>query len=349
MARTILSPIAVLSRRRRRCQRQRPRQVAPAGHLLAACLLSSFLLGADARRLRLGYSANQLVLQKGSLSLGNTYYASEVCVEAAGSYNVKFRVTDETSGDTVVSWTDYYGATSTETKCKTISGPSYGDSLTMEVKIEDGDSSTYSMTYASDADTVTYYCEGTLSKSSCSCNKNCYETAPTCTSPTLSDVTVTNAIFTEDTGAEQTYECNNTDGTSSETCSDTFTWTATTSSTITTSTSVTISAGETISLGASIDVVDASDSVSYTVSASYTNTDTESTTTTYTSTSTCSTTVDAGSCSEIAAEFLYGTLTADYSGTITCSDGASYSATGTMSFDNVYSTTMTDSCTASDC
>lgn len=280
-----------------------------------------------------------------------THYADSVCVENSGSYSLKFQVKNKDTGETLVSWNNFYGAWSTETKCATFktSDVAAGASLEVEIKMKGVSGKTsFPVVYYDTAGRATYDCKGDTHEYSCSCH-DCSSAPPDCDSPILSDVTTSNVKFTESAGANEDFYCNNTSGDSSVSCNEDFTWTEEYSQSITTSSSVSIADGVSIGLEEDFDVVDATEGITVTVTDSFSTSGTNSSMQEYISTSTCSVSVEAGDCQRVVGTFLYGTITADYTGTLTCSDGATSTATGTMTFDNVYSETMTGSCAYESC
>ncbi|GMI22966.1 hypothetical protein TrCOL_g23 [Triparma columacea] len=166
----------------------------------------------------------------------------------------------------------------------------------------------------------------------------------------MSDVVTSNVQFTATSSSDFTYECNNLGGQdTSLSCAASYVWTSTMTQSLTVSSSLTLTEGLTISLKEDFEVVDATEGVSLAVSESFSQSETTTTSESYALDSACTVDVDPGECVEIVGTFEYGILNADYTATLTCSSGVSSSSSGTMEFDNVYSTELQDSCTTTSC
>jgi hypothetical protein len=162
----------------------------------------------------------------------------------------------------------------------------------------------------------------------------------------MSNVQTTNVVFTEGASTSMNTTCDDLEGTNALQCTGDFTWTESMSQSFTQTEGVTLAEGVTVSLKESFEVVEATEGISFTVSESFTESETTDTVQTYSTENGCNMEVGAGECDMIIAAFAYGTVTADYTATITCSSGVVSSTSGTMEFDHVYTTDMTGSCTA---
>jgi hypothetical protein len=317
---------------------------------LAACCFVLLVQQGESAYLRNGGAAHidpraLITKQRQPRALSTTYYANEICVENAGTFNLKFGI-DGWSDDTA-----YYGWSSTETKCIKLSDKgTAGDTYEATIKVQDSSkSSNYNVAYYDTEGSVTFKCKGTEDSWSCSCSSGCTTKEPSCADPVMSDVVLSNVVFTETGSTGFSYTCNNTDGEDTLACAASYSWTSEMTQSLTMSSSLTFSEGVTFSLKENFKVADASEGVSFTVSESFSESQTTTTTTSWELDAACSESIPSGDCNTLVAAFVFGEVKADYTATVTCSSGVSSSVSGTMEFDNVYSTASTDSCTSSTC
>ena len=312
-----------------------------AAVMVVALVCLALLARVQAVRVR---SAQGMMQQEG-------VYGNEVCIENKVAGDIKFNIYDS-AGNKVGGYDNY--ATG-KTKCSSVSSTS-GNTLSVKVAADLGTSGTISPTFSYGDCKLTYKCTGTVDNWTCELETYCTTpsptstpaptTAPPCDDPELEDVTVSNVVFTPGASAMAYYVCDNTLGEGTLTCLASYTLAYAESQTVTLTATVGLSESVSIKFKVGVPVENAEVTASATFSETFTESVSKTVTTTSTISSTCSVTLSAGECETLDAEYVVGTLSADYTATVVCADGTTGSGSGTLIAGNVAATTEITTCTA---
>ena len=157
---------------------------------------------------------------------------------------------------------------------------------------------------------------------------------------------MSNVVFTPGAVATAYYVCDNTLGSGTLTCLASYALAYAESQTVTLTSSLGLSETVAIKFKVGVPVENAELTASATFSETFTESVANTVTTTSTISSTCSVTLGAGQCETLDADYVVGTLSADYTATVVCADGTTGSGSGMLVAGNVAATTEITTCTA---